>query len=158
MEIGRLDQFDVGVNTSRTNRAAASSGTHRRPVPVRRKRPNRPPVDNALRASWRPPNGVRFIQLARTDVLLLDDWGMTGPDSQTRADLLEIIDDRAANKATIITSQLPIEHWHAWVGDATIADAILDRLMQKHHRFTLTGDSLRQKPKTIKKDPNTQTS
>ena len=99
-----------------------------------------------------------MIQLARTDVLLLDDWGMTGLDSQSRADLLEIIDDRAANKATIITSQLPIEHWHAWVGDATIADAILDRLMQKHHRFTLTGDSLRQKPKIMKKEPNTETS
>ena len=70
---------------------------------------------------------------------------MAGIDSQTRDDLLEIIDDRAANKATIITSQLPIEHWHAWVGDATIADAILDRVMQKNHRFTLTGDSLRQK-------------
>ena len=102
--------------------------------------------------------GKWLIQLARTDVLLLDDWGMTGLDSQTRADLLEIIDDRAANKATIITSQLPIEHWHAWVGDATIADAILDRLMQKHHRFTLTGDSLRQKPKTINKETKTETS
>lgn len=62
-------------------------------------------------------------------------------DSMTRSDLLEIIDDRAANKATIITSQLPVEHWHAWIGDATIADAILDRIMQRNHRFTLTGDS-----------------
>ena len=68
---------------------------------------------------------------------------MAGIDSQTRADLLEIIDDRTANKATIITSQLPIEHWHAWIGDATMADAMLDRLMQRHHRFTLSGDSLR---------------
>ena len=68
---------------------------------------------------------------------------MAGIANQTRADLLEIIDDRAANKATIITSQLPIDHWHAWIGDATIADAMLDRLMQRHHRFTLTGDSLR---------------
>ena len=67
---------------------------------------------------------------------------MAGIDSQTRADLLEIIDDRAANKATIITSQLPIDHWHAWIGDATMADAMLDRLMQRHHRFTLMGDSL----------------
>lgn len=94
----------------------------------------------------------RLIQLAKTDVLLLDDWGMAGIDAQTRADLLEIIDDRAANKATIITSQLPIEHWHAWVGDATIADAILDRLMQRNHRFTLTGKSLRQKPKINKQE------
>ena len=72
--------------------------------------------------------GKWLLQLAKTDVLLLDDWGMAALDAQTRADLLEIIDDRAASKATIITSQLPIEHWHAWVGDATIADAILDRL------------------------------
>lgn len=97
--------------------------------------------------------GKWLIQLAKTDVLLLDDWGMAGIDAQTRADLLEIIDDRSSHKATIITSQLPIEHWHAWVGDATIADAILDRLMQKHHRFTLTGESLRQKPKPRKEEP-----
>jgi DNA replication protein DnaC len=49
---------------------------------------------------------------------------------------------------------LPIEHWHAWVGDATIADAILDRVMQRNHRFTLTGESLRQKPKLNKKEVN----
>jgi hypothetical protein len=51
-----------------------------------------------------------------TDVLVLEDWGMSGIDTQPRADLLEIIDDRAASKATIITSQLPIEHWHACMG------------------------------------------
>ncbi len=65
--------------------------------------------------------GKWLLALAKTDVLLLDDWGMAGIDSQTRADLLEIIDDRAGNKATIITSQLPIEHWHAWIGDATVS-------------------------------------
>ncbi|MDR2853554.1 MAG: ATP-binding protein, partial [Burkholderiaceae bacterium] len=64
--------------------------------------------------------GKWLLQLAKTDVLLLDDWGMAGLDAQARGDLLEIIDDRAAVKATIITSQLPIEHWHAWIGDATI--------------------------------------
>lgn len=87
--------------------------------------------------------GKWLLQLAKTDVLLLDDWGMGTIDSRTRSDLLEIIDDRADHKATIITSQLPIEHWHAWIGDATIADAILDRVMQRNHRITLTGDSLR---------------
>lgn len=97
--------------------------------------------------------GKWLVQLAKIDVLLLDDWGMGAIDSATRSDLLEIIDDRAANKATIITSQLPIEHWHAWIGDATIADAILDRIMQRNHRFTLTGDSLRpEKPKPTKKE------
>jgi len=95
--------------------------------------------------------GKWLIQLARTNVIVLDDWGMGMIDSATRSDLLEIIDDRATHKATIITSQLPIEHWHAWIGDTTIADAMLDRIMQRHHRFTLTGDSLRQaKPKAAK--------
>ncbi len=95
--------------------------------------------------------GKWLIQLAKTDVLVLDDWGMGAIDSTTRSDLLEIIDDRATHKATIITSQLPIEHWHTWIGDATIADAILDRVMQRSHRLTLTGDSLRQeKPKPAK--------
>lgn len=97
--------------------------------------------------------GKWLIQLAKTDVLVLDDWGMGAIDSSTRSDLLEIIDDRAASKATIITSQLPVEHWHAWIGDATIADAILDRVMQRNHRFTLTGDSLRaERPKTGRKE------
>src|SRR3546814_12107829 len=77
--------------------------------------------------------------------------------SMTRSDLLEIIDDRAANKATIITSQLPVEHWHAWIGDATIADAILDRIMQRNHRFTLTGDSLRAEPSKSSKKEKTAT-
>lgn len=100
--------------------------------------------------------GKWLIQLAKTDVLVLDDWGMGAIDSMTRSDLLEIIDDRAGNKATIITSQLPVEHWHAWIGDATIADAILDRIMQRNHRFTLTGDSLRaERPKAIEKEKNT---
>ena len=102
--------------------------------------------------------GRWLVQLAKTDVLLLDDWGMTGLDSQTRADLLEVIDDRAGMKATIVTSQLPIEHWHAWIGDVTIADAIMDRIMQTHHRITLTGESLRQKSKTSKQEKNTDPS
>jgi DNA replication protein DnaC len=88
--------------------------------------------------------GRWLMQIAKTDVLLLDDWGMGCLDGKTRSDLLEVIDDRAAVRATIITSQLPIEHWHAWIGDATVADAMLDRLMQRHHRLTLSGDSLRQ--------------
>ena len=99
--------------------------------------------------------GKWLLQLARTDVLILDDWGMGALDSMTRSDLLEIIDDRSGSKATIITSQLPVEHWHAWIGDATIADAILDRIMQRNYRLTLTGDSLRtQAPKTTQKEKN----
>ncbi len=87
--------------------------------------------------------GKWLIQLARTDVLILDDWGNGSIDATLRADLLEIVDDRAGQRATIITHQLPVEHWHGWIGDATIADAILDRLMQRVHRFTLEGESRR---------------
>ena len=82
-------------------------------------------------------------QLAKTDVLALDDWGTGSLDAATRADLLEIIDDRVGQRATIITHQLPIEHWHAWLGDPTVADAILDRLMQHCRRFSLEGESRR---------------
>ena len=96
--------------------------------------------------------GKWLLQLAKVDVLLLDDWGMGALDAATRSDLLEIIDDRAAQRATIITSQLPVEHWHAWIGDATIADALLDRIMQQHHRITLSGESLRQAPPKSRKE------
>jgi DNA replication protein DnaC len=81
--------------------------------------------------------------LARTEVLLLDDWGLAALDGPARTDLLELIDDRAGIHATIVTSQLPVEHWHAWIGDATIADAILDRLLARSHRLALKGKSLR---------------
>lgn len=87
--------------------------------------------------------GKWLIELARTDVLILDDWGSGNIDAIIRNDLLEIIDDRAGQRATIITHQLPVEHWHGWIGDATIADAILDRLMQRVHQFTLEGESRR---------------
>lgn len=97
--------------------------------------------------------GKWLVQMAKVDVVLLDDWGMGGLDTNTRSDLLEMIDDRAGSRATIITSQLPVEHWHAWIGDETIADAILDRVMQRHHRISLTGESLRKtKQKTRKED------
>jgi len=81
--------------------------------------------------------------VARTDVLVLDDWGIAALDGPTRADLMELIDDRAGTRATIVTSQLPVEHWHAWIGDATVADAILDRLLSRSHRLALKGESLR---------------
>lgn len=86
-----------------------------------------------------------LASLARTEVLVLDDWALAPLEPATRADLLEIIDDRAgtAGRATILTTQLPVEHWHAWLGDPTMADAILDRLLAKEHRITLKGDSLR---------------
>jgi DNA replication protein DnaC len=90
--------------------------------------------------------GRSLSQLARIDVLILDDWGLTPLDQAARHDLLEVIDDRSTCKSTIITSQLPIDHWHAWLNDPTLADAILDRLVHRSHRIALSGDSLRRKP------------
>jgi DNA replication protein DnaC len=103
-----------------------------------------PRLAEELRALHASGGFARWLQgLARTDVLVLDDWGVAGVDATMRSDLLEIIDDRAAHKATIITTQLPVDHWHGWLGDATIADAILDRLMQRLQRIDLTGESMR---------------
>ncbi|MCL2891198.1 IS21-like element IS1474 family helper ATPase IstB, partial [Brenneria sp. MC1SB4.1] len=62
-----------------------------------------------------------------------------------RHDLLEVIDDRAGSRSTILTSQLPIEHWHGWINDPTLADAILDRLVHNAYRLTMKGESLRRK-------------
>jgi DNA replication protein DnaC len=82
-------------------------------------------------------------QLMKTDVLILDDWGLATINGVARNDLLEILDDRHALRSTIVTSQLPIDKWHAAIGEATLADAILDRLVHNAHRLTLKGDSMR---------------
>lgn len=74
---------------------------------------------------------------------MLDDWGLVGLDALTRETLMEIIDDRAATRATLISSQLPIEHWHAWIGEPALADALLDRLLAQAHRIVLKGESMR---------------
>ena len=87
----------------------------------------------------------RLANLAKLDVLALDDFGLTALDPTAREDLLELIDDRAERSATVITAQLPIEHWHPWIGEPTLADAILDRLLHHAHRLNLQGDSMRQR-------------
>lgn len=86
----------------------------------------------------------RFLaKVAKVDVLLLDDWGLVPLGETERRDLLEIIEDRYGNRSTILTSQLPIESWHDHVGEATIADAICDRLLHNAHKIDLKGDSRR---------------
>ena len=82
-------------------------------------------------------------QLSRIDVLILDDWGLVGLEPETREALMEIIDDRHSQRATLITSQLPVEHWHSWIDEAALADAMLDRLLPGSIRIVLKGESLR---------------
>jgi DNA replication protein DnaC len=81
--------------------------------------------------------------LARVELLILDDWGLSPMTADQRRDLLEILEDRHGRGSTIVTSQLPLEHWHEIIGDSTIADAILDRLVHNAHRLSLKGESLR---------------
>ena len=83
--------------------------------------------------------------LAKTDVLILDDWGLATLSVQHRHDLLEIIEDRHARRSTIITSQLPVEKWHDHIADPTLADAILDRLVHSAYKFKLKGESMRKR-------------
>ncbi len=81
--------------------------------------------------------------LARVELLILDDWGLAPMTAEQRRDLLEIMEDRHGHRSTLVTSQLPVEHWHEIIGDPTIADAVLDRLVHNAHRLTLKGESLR---------------
>ena len=82
-------------------------------------------------------------QLARVDLLILDDWGPEPLVAEQRRDLLEIVEDRYNAGSLIITSQVPIDRWHDIVGNPTLADAILDRIVHNAHRIELRGESLR---------------
>jgi DNA replication protein DnaC len=87
--------------------------------------------------------------LASLDLLIIDDWGLEPLTAATRNDLLEIMDDRYENTATAILSQLPTEQWYPVIGDNTLADAILDRLMHNAHRINLKGESMRKKMNSL---------
>lgn len=92
---------------------------------------------------WRNPAHPARIALRKLP--LFDDWGLMALDAEARRDLLELLDDRHGRHATLITSQLPVEHWHDLIGDPTLADAILDRLIHNAYRITLKGESLRKR-------------
>jgi DNA replication protein DnaC len=87
----------------------------------------------------------RLLRLSRIDVLIVDDWAMAPLNEVERRDFLEVCDDRYQRRSTILTSQLPVAKWHAQIGDPTIADSILDRLVHEAHRIELQGESMRKK-------------
>jgi DNA replication protein DnaC len=91
--------------------------------------------------------------LERTRLLILDDWGPEPFNAEQRRDLLEIVDDRYDRGSLIITSQLPLGRWHEVIGDPTLADAILDRIIHAAHRIELKGDSLRRRGAVKKPEP-----
>jgi DNA replication protein DnaC len=86
-----------------------------------------------------------LTMLAKTQLLIIDDWGLSPLGDRERRDLLEVIEDRYGRRATLIASQLPVQHWHDLIGDPTFGDAILDRLVHGAHRITLKGRSMRRK-------------
>ena len=84
-------------------------------------------------------------KIERQDLLILDDFGLQPLDASSRSVLMEIIEDRHGNRSTIITSQVPVTEWHDVIGEQTIADAILDRVVHNAHRMELEGESLRKR-------------
>ena len=105
-----------------------------------------PRLVEELRVAHGDGSYIKFLKAtAKASLLVLDDWGLTALSTQDRADLLEILDDRVNAGATLITSQLPVDTWHAYLADPTLADAILDRLVHQSHRIVLKipGESMR---------------
>jgi DNA replication protein DnaC len=84
-----------------------------------------------------------LAKLARVEILVLDDWGLGTLKDAQRHDLLEVLEDRYGRASTVVTSQLPSANWHAWIGDPTLADAILDRLVNNAYKIDLKGNSRR---------------
>jgi DNA replication protein DnaC len=112
-----------------------------------------PTLLEQLRIAHGDGSYVRLMgQLRKTDLLILDDWGISPLTRSQRNDLMEVIEDRHDRRSTLIASQLPIDHWHEYIGEATLADAILDRLLHGAHRLNLTGESMRRERATI--DPS----
>ena len=89
-----------------------------------------------------------LAQLAKLNCLILDDWGLEPLEAPQRNDLMEIMDDRHGSGSAMILSQLPTDKWHQSIGDNTLADAILDRVMHNAHRIKLKGESMRKASKT----------
>jgi len=90
-----------------------------------------------------------LAQIAKTDLLIIDDWGLEPLTQSQKNDLLEIMEDRHNSKSTIFTSQLPITKWHGFIAEPTLADAILDRLLHNAHKLNLKGESMRKLLSTL---------
>jgi DNA replication protein DnaC len=93
--------------------------------------------------------GKVLAGLARMDLLLIDDWGLAPLDDHGRRDILEILEDRHDVRSTIVSGQLPVSGWHEMIGDPTLADAILDRLVHNAHKIELKGESMRKTLKSL---------
>lgn len=102
-------------------------------------------IDELARYAALQKRSALLKQIARAHLLIIDDFGLTPLTEETVRDLLEILDDRYDRSSTLITSQLPVDQWHAYLGDRTVADAILDRLVHNAYRIDLKGESMRKR-------------
>jgi len=93
-----------------------------------------------------------MARLIKTDALVLDDWALARLNAEQRRDLLEILEARHGGRSTVVTSQLPIDQWHELIGDPTLADAILDRLIHNAYKITLKGESMRKRKSPLTAD------
>ena len=100
-------------------------------------------IDELARYAALQNKSTLLRQIAKADLLIIDDFGLAPLADQVRRDLLEILDDRYDRKSTLITSQLPLDQWHAYLGDRTVADAILDRVIHNAYPLPLKGESMR---------------
>jgi DNA replication protein DnaC len=106
-------------------------------------------IDELARYAALQNKSTLLRQIAKADLLIIDDFGLAPLAESVRRDLLEILDDRYDRRSTLITSQIPVEQWHAFLQDPTIADAILDRLIHNSYRLTLKGESMRKQKTTL---------
>lgn len=97
-----------------------------------------------------------LAKLAKTDLLVLDDWGLAKLADQERRDLLEVLEDRSGNRSTIVASQVPVKAWHQIIGEPTVADAILDRLVHGAHTLKLHGESMRKKKAALTQEEDSR--
>jgi DNA replication protein DnaC len=98
----------------------------------------------------------RLAALAKVNLIVIDDFAIAPIGPRERNDLLEVLDDRVGTRSTIVTSQLPIEHWHDYLADPTLADAILDRLLHSAHKIHLQGESMRKRAAAENEKPITK--
>lgn len=110
-------------------------------------------VEELARYGAMQKRSALYRQLAKADLIAIDDFGIAPLADETVRDLLEILDDRYDRRSTLITSQLPVDQWHAYLGDRTVADAILDRLVHNSYRLALKGDSMRKQRTGALKSP-----
>jgi DNA replication protein DnaC len=105
-------------------------------------------IDELTRHTALQNKSTFLRQLAKADLIIIDDFGLAPMPDAIRRDLLEILDDRYDRRSTLITSQLPVEQWHTYLEDPTVADAILDRLIHNSYRLALKGESMRKQKTT----------